>query len=300
MRSAALFFFLAACGGGNAVTTPPSTTGTLPAASAPKTYAVRLSHPSRVGEKLHVVADKTEEKATKVTAGDAVIDDKHERRVLHLDAISTVLEVNAAGRATKTREDVSELTINGKSVVKGAVEIVRAPKENDAIITVDGKPASDDARDALKSMLKLSSGGPTDDDVFGTKTAQAVGAHWAVDTQLAHDDLRDDTGLDASKVTGDVWLEGVTTAAGKDALDVRAKLGLEGLTPPGIPPGSTVEQGRADVDLQTTLPVDGQPERASERMSTAITFRLRVKTARGPALVAVTVSEKRDAKFSLP
>jgi hypothetical protein len=38
----------------------------------------------------------------------------------------------------------------------------------------------------------------------------------------------------------------------------------------------------------------------SERMTTAITFRLKVKTPHGPALVAVTVSEKRDGKFSLP
>jgi hypothetical protein len=296
MKSAALFVVLVACGGGSASTTPQ----TLPTTNAPKTYAVRLSHPSRVGEKLHIVADKIEEKATKVTAGDTVIDDKHDKRVIHLDSISTVLEVNAQGRATKTRDDIADLTIDGKSVVKGAVEIVYAPKEKDAVITIDGKPANDDARDALKSMLKLNSGGPTDDDVFGTKTAQAVGAHWAVNTQLAHDDLKDDTGLDASTVTGDVWLEGVGTANGKETLDVRAKLGLDGLVPPDVPQGSSVEMGRADVDLQTTIPTDGQPERMSERMSTAITFRLRVKTQKGPALVAVTVSEKREAKFSLP
>jgi hypothetical protein len=297
MKSAAWFVFVLACGGGSASSTPQ----TLPTTTAaPKTYAVHLSHPSRVGEKLHVVADKTEEKATKVTAGDTVLDDKHERRVIHLDAISTVLAVNDAGRATKTREDISDLTIDGKSVVKGSVEIVRAAKEKDAVITIDGKDASEDARDALKSMLKLSSGGPTDDDVFGTKNAQAVGAHWAVNTQLAHDDLKDDTGLDATNVTGDIWLEAVTNASGKEALDVRAKLGLDGLVPPDVPAGSTVEMGRADVDLQTTLPVDGQPERLSEKMSTAITFRLRVKTPRGPAVVAVTVSEKREGKFSLP
>jgi hypothetical protein len=296
MKSAALFVVLFACGGGSTSTTPQ----TLPTTGTPKTYAVRLSHASRVGEKLHIVADKIEEKATKVTAGDTVLDEKHERRAIHLDTISTVLEVNAAGRATKTRDEIADLTIDGKSIVKGAVEIGYAPKEKDAVITVDGRPANEDARDALKSMLKLSSAGPTDDDVFGTKAAQAVGAHWAVNTQLAHDDLKDDTGLDASNVTGDVWLEGVGAANGKEALDIRAKLGLDGLVPPDVPEGSRVEMGRADVDLQTMIPTDGQPERASERMSTAITFRLRVNTKNGPAIVAVTVSEKREAKFSIP
>src|SRR5260221_3489213 len=160
MKSAALFVFLIACGGGSSSAQPQS----LPTTSAPKAYAVHLSHPSVVGDKLHVVSDKVEDKTTKVTAGDVVIDDKKVHRVLHLDAISTVLAVNEAGRATKTREEIKELTIDGKKVVSGVVEIQRAPKEKDAVITLDGKPVTDEARDALKAMLKLNSGGPTDDD----------------------------------------------------------------------------------------------------------------------------------------
>ena len=101
MRTAALFVFLIACGGGTSTTQPQ----TLPTTTnAPKTYAVRLSSPSVVGDKLHVISDQTEEKSTKVTAGDTVVDDKHEKRVIHLDAISTVLAVNGSGRATRTRE----------------------------------------------------------------------------------------------------------------------------------------------------------------------------------------------------
>jgi hypothetical protein len=296
MRSAALFVLLIACGGGSSSAQPQS----LPTTSAPKTYAVRLSHPSAVGDKLHVVSDKVEDKTTKVTAGDVVIDDKKVRRVLHLDAISTVLAVNEAGRATKTREEIKELTVDGKNVVSGVVEIQRAPKEKDAVMTLDGKPVTDEAREALKAMLKLSSGGPTDDDIFGSKTAQAVGAHWAVNTQLAHDDLRDDAALDASKVTGDAWLEGVAQENGRDVLDMRAKLVLEGLSPSELPPNSTLEVGRADVDMQASLPIDGKPERSAEHMTMSVTFRLRMKTAKGPALVAVTLGEKQEAKFSLP
>jgi hypothetical protein len=297
-RFAALSILLLACGGGSSTASPQ----TLPttSTSAPKTYAVQLSHPSRAGERLHVVSDQIEEKSTKVTMGDQVIDDKHEKRVLHLDSISTVLTVNESGRATRTRDEVKELTVDGKVVVKGVVEIQRAPKEKDAVITVDGAPASEEARDALKTMLKLGTSGPTDDDVFGTKTAQAIGAHWAVNTQLAHDDLRDDAGLDSTNVTGDAWLEGVGQVGGKDALDVRAKLTLDGLTPNEIPAGSTVELGRADVDLQAALPVDGKPERMTDHMTMKVAFKLRVKTPKGPALVAVTLGEHREAKFSLP
>ena len=295
-RFAILSILLLGCGGGSSNGTPQ----VLPTTSTSKTYPVQLSHASRAGERLHVVSDQVEEKSTKVTIGDAIIDNKNEKRVLHLDSISTVLTVNESGRATRTRDEVKELTVNGKLVVKGVVEIQRAPKEKDAVITVDGAPASEEAADALKSMLKLGTSGPTDDDVFGTKTAQAIGAHWTVNTQLAHDDLRDDAGLDASNVTGDAWLEGVGQVDGKDALDVRAKLTLDGLTPNEIPAGGTVELGRADVNLQAALPVDGKPERLSERMTMKVAFKLRMKTAKGPALVAVTVGEHREAKFSLP
>ncbi|HEY2367323.1 MAG TPA: hypothetical protein VGH87_13095, partial [Polyangiaceae bacterium] len=228
-----------------------------------------------------------------------VLDDKHEKRVIHLDGISTVLAVNGSGRATRTREQIADLAIDGKSVLHGIVEIERAPKEKDAVITVDGKPASDEARDALKSILKLSSGGPTDDDIFGTKTPQAIGAHWNVNTQLAHDDMKDDTGLDAANVTGDAWLEGVAPVDGKDALDFRAKMSLDGLVPVDVPEGSTVEAGRADVVVSAMLPIDGKPERTTESMDTKVMFRMRVKTPKGPAVVAVTVASKRATKFSL-
>ncbi|HEY2366936.1 MAG TPA: hypothetical protein VGH87_11145, partial [Polyangiaceae bacterium] len=56
---AALLVVLCACGGGSSATqaqTLPTTT------NAPKTYAVRLSSPSVVGDKLHVISDQIEEK----------------------------------------------------------------------------------------------------------------------------------------------------------------------------------------------------------------------------------------------
>lgn len=299
MRAVLACLLLAACGGG-AKETPATTTTTLPKPEAPKTYEIHLSRPSKVGDKVHVVVDQTEEKSTQVTAGGKTVDDKTEKHVYHLDEIRNVVAVDDAGRPTKTHDDVADLVIDGHSLGKAVLDVTRARKEKDAVILVDGKPANKRIREALTSLLKLSVGGANDDEVFGTKTAQAAGAHWSPNTALARDDLKEDTGIDASTVTGDVWLEGPTRVGALDCLDVRAKMTLDGIGIPELPPGQKLESGHADVEMRTALPLDGSVERATEHMGMVMTMKLDVTTPKGTAIVAVSLKEARDGTYSKP
>ncbi len=297
MRSMLAFVLLAACGGANAQATAVD----LPKPDAQKTYEIRLSRPSKVGERTHVVMDQTEDKASKITSGEQVVEDKHERKVMHYDALSTVVAINETGRMTKTRHEVKELLVDGKPLVHGVVDITRAPKEKDAVILVDGAPASQEVRTALQSLLKLGLGGAKDDDIFGTKTPQAIGARWPINAQLAHDDLKDDTGIDAQTVTGEAWLQGTTRVGDVDCLDVRAKMGLDGISLPDMPPNSTIESGHMDADMTAALPIDGHIERAADHMTMKMAIRMHVQAPGGPvANVHVTFSETHDARFSAP
>jgi hypothetical protein len=298
MRFVLALIALTACGGGTA--SGPNATD-LPKPDAQKAYAIHLSRASHVGERSHVVMDQTEQKDSKITGEDgAVIEDKHQKRVLHYDAVHTVVAVDDKGRTTRSRYDVKDLLADGKPLMHGVVEITRAPKEKDAVIVVDGKPATDELRDALSSLLKLGLGSADDDEVFGTKTPQAIGAHWPINGALAKASLSDDTGIDAQSVTGDVWLAGTTKVGDLDCLDVRGKLGIEGMTVPELPEGSVTESGRADAEMQTALPVaDAKVERATDHMSMVMAFKVRIPTKKGPpATVALKLSQVRDSAFS--
>ena len=300
MRAVLACLLLAACGGG-AKETPTTTATSLPTQTeAPKAYPIHLSRPSKAGDKVHVVVDQTEEKGTRVTAGGKVLDDKNEKHVYHLDEVMSVVAVNEAGRITKTHDDVADLVIDGRSLGKAALDITRAPKEKDAVILVNGKPAAKPIRDALTDVLKLSVGGVSDDDIFGTKTPQAVGAHWTPNTALAREDLKNDSGLDAQNMTGDIWLEGTTRVGALDCLDVRAKMGLDDIAMGALPPGQKLESGHADIEMRAALPLDGSMERASEHMGMVMTMKLDVTGPKGTAVVAVALKQSRDSTYSRP
>jgi hypothetical protein len=297
MRAILVCIALAGCGGASSAPVAAPVDVARPAAQ--KTYAIHFYRPSHAGERTHVVMDQTENKGSKITQDATVVEDKHEQHALHYDAVHTAVEVDGKGQVTRSRYDVKELVSDGHPLVRGVVEITRTQKETDAIITVDGTPASKEVREALASLLKLGLSGANDDQVFGTKTPQPVGAHWPIDARLAQADLRDDSGIDATSVNGDVWLEGTTRVGDLDCLDVRAKMGLDGIAVPGMPEGSETEFGRADAEMQATLPVAGTPERASDHMSMKIAFRVRVPSPTGRAVnVSLAITQTRDSHFS--
>lgn len=293
-----LFLVLTACGGGStSVTAPTAGADPLAGAAGAKTYAIHLTRPSHAGERWHVVADDTTDKT--VTQDGTVVQEKH--RVLHLDGVYTAVAVDDRGRPLRDHYDVKELTADGQPLASAGVgiDVTRAGREEDAVVLVGGAPATAEVMDAIRTLLTVRSGGATDDEVFGTEQPQAVGAHWAVDTRLAHDDLLQDAGIDATTVTGDVWLAGLTRANDIDCLDVRAKLALDGLALPNLPKGSVVDLGHADVDMEATLPFDARPVRATEALTMSMKVRVRVPTPEGrEATLSVTMTSKRTARYS--
>lgn len=293
-----LTLVLTACGGSGAAVTAPTAAGDpLAGAAGAKTYPIHLTRPSHAGERWHVIAEDTTDKT--VTQDGTVMDEKH--RVLHLDGVYTVVAVNDHGRPTRDHYDVKELTADGQPLASSGVgiDVTRARREEDAVVLVGGAPASAEVLDAIRTLFTVKTGGATDDEVFGTQQPQAVGAHWAVDTRLAHDDLLQDAGIEATTVTGDVWLAGLTRTDDFDCLDVRAKLALDGIALPNLPKGSIIDLGHADVDMEATLPFDARLVRATEALTMTMKVRLRVPTPQGrEAALSVTMTSKRTAHYS--
>jgi hypothetical protein len=251
-----------------------------------------------VGDRLHVVADDVSDKATRLGLPGKDADKEREHVAYHLDAIWTVTAVDASGRSTKDHYDVKELLVNGKPMPTGGVDVTRARKEEDATVLVGGIPASKEVRAALKELLTLSVGGPTDDQIFGNTTPQEVGAHWSGNDQLALDDLRAQTGFDAKAITSDVWLEGVTKDDGVDCLDLRALMKLDQLALPDMPENTTLDSSHADISLRATTPLAGSLARISDEITMKMTIKMHVSASGQNVDVKVSLASKHTAHFS--
>jgi hypothetical protein len=290
MKIASGFVFVAAMG---CAGSPPPVEA--PTTVAKKTYAVHFHRPSQVGERFHVVADRSEDMATKVTKDGALVSQKHDEHTIHCDAVSTVVATDAHGRTTRARYEVKELTSDGRRLQGSGIELTRHGKETDAEIVVDGNPANENVRKALSALFKLGLDGATDDDVFGTKTPQPVGARWAIDSAVAVRSFKDD-GLDVSSIHGDVWLDGTTRMDGVECLDIRGALHMSGIRLPDLPKGAEVDESRADAELRATLPTEGRVARAADHLSMTMTFRLRVPGPDGaPMIVSVRGTQSQDS-----
>jgi hypothetical protein len=295
MRLVLVGALVTACGCGGSQTA--SVDAPLAPASS-KTYPIHFSHPGRVGDRSHVVIELTENTGTTILQGDVVAQETHQKKVTHFDAIGTVAKVDEKGATTRAQYDVKDLSVDGHPLAHGSVDITNAPKEEDATILVEGAPASKEVHKAFESLLKLSLGGATDDDMFGTRTPQAVGAHWPINATLARQDLKESAGLEAQSITGESWLEATTRVGDLDCLDVRSKLGLELSSIPDLPPGATIDSGHADAEIRAAMPLDGHSDSPAAHMSLTMTVKLRVKGPNGPLGLVVKFERVQDGRFA--
>jgi hypothetical protein len=288
MRSLLFSCALAACGGAAAQASPQPASPSTPET----TYAIQMDRPSHVGSRTHVVLDDIQDMTTTSQKGDAPAERKHEHKETHFDAIATTVAVNAKNDSTILHYDVTDLAVNGRSIYKGPVELTRAAKADDATVLVDGAPAEEPLRGALKDVLPCRVGGPSDDEVFGTKERQAVGAHWPMDGDAAAADLANDPGITASTVTGETTLAAVTDGC----FDLRAKLHMGGLGLRSAPRGSTVD-GDMDAAYEVRVPTDVSRGRLEDHMTMHMGIKIRVKTPNGPVIVSTEMKMQRDGHY---
>ncbi len=292
------FALLVACGGA-----PPKTVEIpLPQTGAQSTYEIRLHRPSRVGDRTHVVLTGEEDKITTTRRGAQIVSEDHDKKRARLDAIAT--ELDEKSEDARVGYDVSELTFarGAREVVhmrKGHIEIVRAPKEDDATVTIDGAPATDDVRDAMKVLTSLRRGGPTDDEIFGTKIPQHIGGHWRIDDKRALEDVAADQAsmVSSASLSGDAWLENVTRVDGVDCLDVHVKMQIDNLDFSSKVPSSNVDVSRASATYSALFPIDTSLTRLADRTLIEMTVKLRVPSPAGEISVEVEGVSRREGTY---
>jgi len=272
-----------------------------PVVSAPtaRTYVIQVEHPRRVGDRWHVVADDESSARTSARVADAPapVDSS---KVTHVHVEGTVVvgalqpnERSPLRDETTVDELWTTLDLGAKQVLAppGAhVVVERAAKKEDALVTIDGIPASQAVRDAIDPLFTLTTyTGPSDDEVFGSAVPQSIGGEWAINQPLAEKSLiASDVVAAPGTVTGSTKLVGVQSIDGVDCLELEGKMTVGGLVSIGsLPPGSTIQSAAIDVALHLLVPVDEARGVTRSEMTMTMKGTFTVPSPRGPVLVSL-------------
>jgi len=272
-------------------------------------YTVHIKRPSKVGDRTRIIADdEKNERTSALVAGDTTPRDSNRATRIHVDGTVVVLELQSDGRSPLRDEiTVSEFWASrddgSKEVLAQAgahVVVTRAAKKDDALATVDGRPASKSVRDALDAIINLTTHtGPSDDEIFGTTTPQSIGGEWAVNGPLAEKDLSV-SGIIVSPggITGRTKLVGVQSINGVDCLELENTMTIGAIqSTGGLPPGSTVQNARMDVALHLLLPVDQARLDVQSDMTLTMKGTFTVPSPKGA--VRVTLESFEDKRGSV-
>ena len=270
-------------------------------------YVVHVQHPSKVGVRWHVVADdETSERTSAQVAGNPAHQDSSKTTHVHVDGTVVVRELQANGRSplkdeTTVDELWATLDLGAKQALAppGAhVAVGRAPRKDDATVTVDGLPASQAVRDAIDSLFSLATyAGPSDDEVFGTPAPQSIGGEWRINEQLAEKGLAaSGVVVSPGTVSGTTKLVGVQSIDGVDCLELENKMTIGALQSIGsLPPGSTIQSARSDISLHLLVPADDTRAVSRSEITMTLEGTFTVPSPQGP--VHVTLESVKRSRW---
>ena len=153
-----------------------------------ETYAIKLSHPAKVGERYHVRIHGSNTEQMLVSLGRKT-NARSNTVIVELEGEIKVLETDQRGHRTKYACTVGTcVTDTGRGKMK-------LFEKGDVIVTsaVNGKKdfslnetnVSREAAAALGIVLSVYTGGHDDDDIFGTKEPKRIGDAWAINSKAA-------------------------------------------------------------------------------------------------------------------
>lgn len=231
----------------------------LAASAAAQDYAIKISQPLKVGQryKMTAVASSTMEGST--TSGTQVVKrDKNELSV-EFESEVTVLAIDAKGRPTKESHTIVKLLEGAgkESIVPAGTKVVASRPNQKMLFEIDGKSLTNAVAKALAEVVGITIGGPTDDEVFGTKERKKVGDQWPINEVLALQGVTEKLkglNLSATNIKGTTTLHKVTKDSGGDVIHLLANMSTT--MSPKVKPQSTHVTATMNLTLTGAFPAD--------------------------------------------
>jgi hypothetical protein len=288
------------CGqeGDRASSTPIVAPTPPPPPPPPPTHKIVLHRPSKVGDIFHetTTVDKQESSVMKIGEQTKT---KNESRHLELAAKVKILAVDALGQPTSTEYTIERFVAGQAPEQEVVIEpgrVLTVTRGDEPTLELDRGRLSKQAKQDVEALLNTGEvKSITDDQVFGTKVPQPVGAAWPIDSAAAAEALSEDKlRILPEGLSGTAKLLAVREEAGGECLELAAHFEVKGIEFLGMPRGTVVEQSEMTVDQSGLFPRDHTKQRLRDTMKLTGQFRLKMTLLGKTVSMDMSLSETKQ------
>src|ERR1700674_2746592 len=237
----------------------------IPAAAVAEDFAIKLSHPAKVGDRTLLTGSRRIDFEMIGTAsGQETRQEKHS--IYRFAVTQKVLAAGAKGNGLQTELAVQKLTREEDGatteLLKGGDLISVRLKGREEVWELGGSPLTAELKEALSDIAGGNAGDePSDDEGFDTARRRRVGDSWRVDPKLVAGQLaRMGIAVAAEDVTGTAALGGTKSVHGILCLEMRFSLELHNVKAPAaedLPAGVVMAPLTVRASGARVVPVDG-------------------------------------------
>lgn len=201
----------------------------LAASVSAQDYAIKLDQPFKVGQRYSLTATGTESSDMTMSSAQCTPQSQKENQVVEMESVVTVLAADAQGRPTKESHEIVKLLQGAEKQPLLAVgtKVIASHPGRKTVFEIEDAPASGKVAKALALVVNITSGGSTDDDIFGTTERKKAGDSWPINETVAMKDANGklaSAGMNVTGVKGTTTLVNVTQAGGVDVSHIKATL----------------------------------------------------------------------------
>lgn len=280
-----------ACGGSasHGSTMPGSESGS---------YPIRLQRAHQAGDRYLLVDEVTQREERTVTVGGQAVESVDRTETVRLAAAVEILEVDENGKAVRLRYQVQSCERSGGGANETllqqgqVIEVETAARRDDARVTIDGTPATDEQLEAIDSVLTLTRTAKNEDALFGSTTPRTVGDSWQPDFVAIAQDLATASPfrLDPSHMSGSVRLVERRSEGPVAGLVVQASVEATDANMNGLPPGTNIRRGDVSMEMGGFYPLEESMPPLTQTTHLVVSLGLDVPTPNGTADMTVRMT----------
>jgi hypothetical protein len=230
------------------------------------TYIVRLTRPSKVGDRYSVMIRGQEHRKQNATLISGSTVNAEENLIeIEMAAVAEVQAVDGKQHPARIAYTMERCNKTEGGVVSEVIQrgrtVVAENRKGETVFTLDGKRAKTKVAEVLKIILSIDeTESPSSDELFGTKERKLVGEEWNIQPMVAFKELKfKGIKVKPSDISGGVQLRSVRKHDDIDVLDWGGRLVLNNVYVPI--PVATDGKMKVEVLVWGSVPVNPEDSR---------------------------------------